>query len=273
MSEQQQAQRSSAPRGSWYPKKRRADSTACKELQGTEMQEFTRATTELKLTASVAHGNEFAHRQMLARLCWGDAAFGAEEDSLCAANPELLAQLEVLTRNKYSPGVVAAAPHNALVALRHSGRLEVILACLARMKSQKNMPLVSVRVSLSMYRAQLPQHMWQLINTIAPGLLSSQDWIEQFLEFSREFRPEPTDDPLPLVGAAMFDNYMRRVLYQSTATTTSHGFQLKMTNSCSMLVPKKLASPTFDAASLCAPLHELSPRAQLRSGFLALSNL
>ena len=48
----------------------------------------------------------------------------------------------------------------------------------------------------------------------------------------------------------MFDNYTRKVLYKSTHTTDTFGFQLDMTNSASMVVPRCLAPPNFDAAKL-----------------------
>lgn len=52
------------------------------------------------------------------------------------------------------------------------------------------------------------------------------------------------------VGAVMFNNYTRKVLYSSQVTVEKHGFRLDMTNSATMIVPK-IVAPNVDADRIC----------------------
>eukprot|EP00965_Chrysotila_dentata_P188081 6172526-Pleurochrysis_carterae.AAC.2 len=80
---------------------------------------------------------------------------------------------------------------------------------------------------------------------------ASRDQALQFSEFATELRPKPPASALPLLGACMFDNYTRRVLYKSQKTSEDGGFLLHMTNSCSMHVPALLSPLKFNADALC----------------------
>ena len=101
-------------------------------------------------------------------------------------------------------------------------------------------------------RTQLDLDLWQMVHGVAPGLLASHKWTDDFILFAMPFRPPPIYETLPGVGACMFDNYTRKVLYKSQATTESSGYRLDMTNSMSMAVPRHCASEQFDAAAIGA---------------------
>eukprot|EP00965_Chrysotila_dentata_P220731 6191963-Pleurochrysis_carterae.AAC.3 len=99
------------------------------------------------------------------------------------------------------------------------------------------MLLMTARLSLAALCSQLPRSYWQMIYTICPSLLvAGRDWTQELGSFTSEFRPKPATAALPHIGAVMFDDYTRRVLYQSLRTSDSGGFLLNMTNSCSMHV-------------------------------------
>ena len=113
------------------------------------------------------------------------------------------------------------------------------------------MPLLTARVSLAFRRAQFPRDLWHIIHNLAPGLLASYNWVNDFALEAMAHRPGPAYEVLPGVGGCMFDNYTRKVIYSSLQTTDSWGFRLDMTNSASMSIPRELAPIGFDARKIC----------------------
>lgn len=190
-------------------------------------------------------------RIRLAAACWSKAPPGTEEFALTSANPGLRSILEVVAHNKQQHRRTTS---EEIQEERAALATEGMLASLVRMQSQVVMPMLTVRVSLAARRAQIPRDLWHIMHSIAPGLLTSYNWVNEFAAEAMSARPPPEYEELPLVGAVMFDNYTRKVLYSSDHTTDSWGFRLDMTNSCSMAIPRSLAPPGFDAAALCKPL-------------------
>lgn len=176
------------------------------------------------------------------------------EDSLTAANIAMSSVIEVIIRNSYraEPGDASEASEQ-----RNAFRVEGVLTNLAREQSQKQVTLLTARISVAAYRAHLPRTLWHLLGLVAPGLLCSHKWTSDFMVIARPLRPACPYPVLLLVGGVMFDNYTRRVLYSSAVTVEKHGYLLNMTNWASFSIPRILAAPNFNAAELCKPL--LSP--------------
>lgn len=154
--------------------------------------------------------------------------------------------MEVLM-GKCGDGSESAAPDE----LRTAIRLEGILTDLQRAQSQKKMTTITARMSVAAARCQLHRNMWRLISLLSPGVMASRTWTEEFMTFARDLRPPCSYEELPLVGATMFDNYTRKVLYKSQVTVEKSGYLLNMTNWASFTVPKIMASPNFNANELC----------------------
>lgn len=239
------------------PKRMRSSASSASgsndDVSGIEMTEFYSNVCTLQIQNCTYNLRNSADRATLAADMWSSSNSLVGGSTLLDSNKELKGVFEVIIRGKYSSSLVAKAAEDGggLFMMKRIARLEILLSNLARMKSQNEMPLLTARISLAAYRAQLPTDLWKLIHAVAPGLLASHNFVESLLPICTDTRPPPQDAVLEKVGAAMFDNYTRRILYSSTATTESHGFLLNMTNSCSMLIPQKLAGPQFDAAALC----------------------
>lgn len=190
-------------------------------------------------------------REALADNCW-QAGDPLGEGSMAAANSELAAVLEVLMRNSYRGSCSVEQ------STRIRFHLECILVDLQRAQSQKQMPLLTARMSCACLRAQLPREIWEVFSMCYPGLLTSHKWTEDFVSFASERRPPCAYEELALVGGVMFDNYTRKVLYSSKATIEKHGYLLNMTNWGSIRIPRMLAPAIFNAQEACEfspPLH------------------
>ena len=183
--------------------------------------------------------NSQEEKEKLARAVWlGDGA-GILND-----NPELTTVLQVLSHNIHDRSDAEYRDE------KEKSWIESVLASLARSQSQKVITLLTARYSLAARRMQMPRDMWQILSAVAPGLFASKTWTQDFAQLASNLRPPCPYQELGGVGAVMFDNYTRKVLYKSNHTTDSFGFRLDMTNSGSMVVPHSLAPPRFDAAAL-----------------------
>ena len=234
----------SKARGGWRPGKRRKDPD---DESGIEMTEFFREALTLRpsetCTFDMDSNSDKGH---LAAALWTSQPL-LGETSLSAANNALASVLEVITRNTYR----AAADPEACEK-RKLIRIEGILSNLQRAQSQKQMPLITARVSIAAARCQMHGIMWRAISLLAPGILASESWTEDFIsDYARESRPACEYEELPGVGGVMFDNYTRKVLYSSQATVEASGYLLHMTNSASLAIPKLLVGPNFNANELC----------------------
>ena len=233
-----------------FTHKKRAPTTApsaevLERFKGIEMESFLEEVVVLKPSDQVFDMDLQSDRERLAQMVWRQDVRISGDGCLAASNPAIAQLLGTLTRNSYRRrGDTEHA--NAAAELQ----IEAILSCLARTQSQKKITLLCARLSLAMYQAQLPRDTWQMFHALAPGLLASYNWTEDFQQFAMDFRPNANDDTLPGVGACMFDNYTRRVNYKSKATTESSGYRLDMTNSCSMAVPRHCANAQFDAMAV-----------------------
>ena len=250
-------QRARGVRHQWGMHKRRIAEREESTPEDVELRAFF--ADALTLVQAPCTFNMDSEKLQLAAEVWASKPLlGA--DSLTDANGALAAVLEVITRNGYHP-----TPGESREASEHRRefRIEGLLANLARIQSQKQVTVVTARISVAAYRAQLPRMVWKVISLLAPGLLCSYTWTHDFVVIARPLRPACPYSLLPFVGGVMFDNYTRRVLYSSAVTVEKHGYLLNMTNWASMSIPRMLAPPNFDASQLCEPstpeLLELCP--------------
>ena len=225
-------------------RKQAGSSSTAQDDDSVEMVTFFERALELTPSVFTFDSDSLEEKTELARRCWERNPI-ISVTSLCTANPELASILKALITNTYRP--VDAEVYE----LRQYTRVEGVLSNLMRMQSQKQFTLLTARISLAAYRAQLPRMLWHIIHAFAPGILASFDWTHRFVEFAVPFRPACKYEELALVGGTMFDNYSRKVLYKSQATNDSAGYQLNMTNWASMTIPKLVAPANFDAHANC----------------------
>ena len=235
-------------RGHFRPQKKRQQRDGDDSMGGIEMQDFFRHALTLNAAPASIFPMDSIGRARLAAAMWnGDSL--QDDRSLTVANAELAGILEVLLRkcgDTSEDGEEADASE-----VRTAIRLEAILTNLHRVQSQKQMALVTARMSVAAARCQLHRTFWRIISLLSPGLLASRTWTEEFMQFARDYRPPCQYEELPFVGATVFDNYTRKVVYQSMVTVEKSGYLLNMTNWGSITVPKMLAPPNFDAKELC----------------------
>jgi hypothetical protein len=189
---------------------------------------FEHALTLQKPPSLVFSADNDAEQIQLAVKCWSHCPLSREE-SVCHANPELAGVLRAMVVNSYRP--LDAESYEE----RQFFRVEGVLSNLVRMQSQKNILLLTARVSIAAYRAQVPGKVWAILHAFAPGLIASYHWTHDFVDYGVQFRPPCAYEELPLVGGTMFDNYSRKVLYKSQRTLDSGGYMLNMTNWGSMI--------------------------------------
>ena len=246
------------------PKRRRGSSWTrlkhCGAAEFTEedahlfaVMQSVRAQQQLVVSRQVYDLQDSTERNRLAQTVWSPEFILGSEGSLRELNPALSGLLDALTNNTYR----SRADQCGEAQDKHQLHLEAILCAFVRMQSQLKTTLLCARFSIGAYRVHLPQAMWRMLHQVMPGLLASFRWTDDFLELAQSFRPPPNYEVLKGVGACMFDNYTRKALYSSHATTDSYGFSLDMTNSCSMAVPRFIAPAQFDALNCCK-----SPRRQ-----------
>lgn len=228
-------------------RKRRQGTSSDGGFSGVELEEFFRDALTLQPAACVYDSDYLEDKLSLAVALWSPATLlGA--DSLTSANTSLASVLEVLIRKC---GTADGEEELGATETRTAIRLEGLITNLQRALSQKQMTLITARVSMAAARCQLHGRMWRMMSLLSPGLLASETWTEDFMVYARNHRPPCSYEELPLVGGTMFDNYTRKVLYKSQVTVEKHGFMLHMTNWGSFVIPAMLASPNFDANVLC----------------------
>ena len=242
-----------AARSRFRPQKRRFEGGSSWE-DGIEMKEMFSQALTLQDAPCTFDMDEVVDRAELAAALWSSDAL-LDEGSLTASNGALAGVLEVLLRKcGAQPGEEADAAE-----LRTAIRIEGLITNLQRAQSQKKMAILTARISLAAARCQLHGMMWQMMSLLSPGLLASETWTIDMMEFARDHRPPCDYEELPLVGGAMFDNYTRRVLYKSLVTVEKSGFLLNMTNWASFTIPKLLVGPNFDPHLLCELVLDLMP--------------
>ena len=227
--------------------KRRQSTSSDTSYSGVEMEEFFRDALTLQPGPCVYDMDFLEQRTTLAVALWSPCCLLGDH-SLTEANTSLASVLEVLLRKC---GTAAGDDGMDAPETRTAIRLEGLITNLQRSLSQKQMTLITARVSMAAARCQLHGKMWKMMSLIAPGLLASETWTEDFMVFARDHRPNCPYQELPGVAGAMFDNYTRKVLYKSQVTVEKHGFLLHMTNWASFSVPAMLGAPNFGANALC----------------------
>ena len=224
---------------------RREDAGDAGEADGVELNTFFRDALTIERSQNCCDLNSIDQRIVLARMCWLNLPVVGGE-SLQTQNTNLTAILEQIVRNKYRP----SDPDR--YTFQQNMQIELMLGNLVRVQNQKNMPLLCARLSVAAYRYQLPYNMWRLIHILAPGVLASIPWTQEFMHLATELRPPCQYPVLKGVAGVMFDNYQRRCQYKSQATVDSAGLLLGMTNWATMSIPSCVAPPNFDAAANCA---------------------
>lgn len=240
---------------------RRRTSAASSSSSGYSVEDIQRLLMRsmvLNVSGQTFQMTEAAQREELAHLVWTTTGL-VGEDCACASNPDLFALLSLLVQNPNLPPRYDHAEHQR----RRTLQIEGILTGLMRTRSQKLMGLLTARMSIAALQSQIPRDMWQLLRSVAAGVLVSHDAAESFIDYALQFRPECPYEAIEGVAASVFDNYSRKVKYSSKVTVDSGGYLLNMTNSADFCIPKSLKPPGFDADQLCAlPLrlaHLLTP--------------
>ena len=158
-------QRARGVRHQWGMHKRRIAEREESTPEDVELRAFF--ADALTLVQAPCTFNMDSEKLQLAAEVWASKPLlGA--DSLTDANGALAAVLEVITRNGYHPN-----PGESREASEHRRefRIEGLLANLARIQSQKQVTVVTARISVAAYRAQLPRMVWKVTSLLAPGLL------------------------------------------------------------------------------------------------------
>ena len=241
------AARQKTSRSHFRPQKRRHQQGDNNGASGVEMEDFFRHALTLQPARCTFDMDSPAERAELAAAMWSGAKL-LGEGSMTAANGALASMLEVILRKC---GAIDEGDDVAANELRTAIRLESLLTQLQRSQSQKQVALITARMSVTAARCQLHGIMWRVMSLISPGLLASETWTIDFMAFARELRPPCEYEELPGVGGSMFDNYTRKVLYKSQVTVENSGFMLHMTNWANFKIPKMLAEPNFDSKELC----------------------
>ena len=229
--------------------RRRAPKRAAVEGEegGVEFQTFLTDVCPMQIPDCVYNCDSFQRKIDLAKLCWHHRPV-VGEDSLMLANDTVAALMRCMVDNKYRP--VDPRAYEAAKDMQ----IEGILSNLVRMQSQKQMTLLTARISVAAYRYQLPHNMWRIIHSLAPGLLASIPWTDELIHLANQFRPSCAYKTLDGVGGTCFDNYQRRCQYRSHATVDSAGNLLGMTNWATVEIPAELAPISFNAAEICKNL-------------------
>ena len=176
-----------------------------------------------------------------------DSVWAANADVIGQAaivNPEIAALLESITTNSYKERGLA----NERSLLAHQDGL---LLNLARCKNRNVTTVLTAMNSVVLHRACTPETVWKMLTAFAPGLFMSDTWTAEFVLSAKSQRPPPVYDVIPGVGGCCFDNYQRDLVYAAMMVNGESGTKLDMNANGSFGIPRDLASPNFDAKSLC----------------------
>ena len=186
----------------WRFQKRRraADEEVGEDAEGVELREFFQEAMTLNSPNSTFNMDCPQSRAQLAVALWGSTPLLGDNSAL-TANPNLASVLEILIRNSYEPDDREAFQE------RVNFRLEGILTGLLRAQSQKQMPVLTARMSVAFLRNQVHTFTWHMVNLLAPGIVASRSWTKDFIRLARTLRPACPYEPLPGVAGVMFDNY------------------------------------------------------------------
>ena len=181
-------------------------------------------------------------RENLARCMWA-GNYRNSMATLREMNAPLVALLDILMSNTY------VTTEERL--LRKDRLVDGILADLVRGQSIRNCPLLTAAVSIVARYNHVPREFHNAISYMHRGALLSETWVRKFLPLAVRMRPAIGYEPLDRIAVATFDNFQINAQYKSYVVGGMSGIQLKMTNWMTTSIPKSLASPSFDAVSVC----------------------
>ena len=190
--------------------RRRAPKRAAVEGEegGVEFQTFLTDVCPMQIPDCVYNCDSFQRKIDLAKLWHRRPVVG--EDSLMLANDTVAALMRCMVDNKYRP--VDPRAYEAAKDMQ----IEGILSNLVRMQSQKQMTLLTARISVAAYRYQLPHNMWRIIHSLAPGLLASIPWTDELIHLANQFRPSCAYKTLDGVGGTLLASNGRWMLLPGT---------------------------------------------------------
>ena len=168
-----------AARSHFRAAKRRQSADGSSNASGVEMHEFFRQALTLQPSPSTFDMDSKLEKVELAVACWANSSM-LDETSMTECNGALASVLEVLLRKccMFDEDMTAAE-------MRTAFRLEGLITNMQRAQSQKQMPIITARVSVAAARCQLHGKMWRMMSLLSPGLLarvqigqkSSSSWL------------------------------------------------------------------------------------------------
>ena len=176
---------------------------------------------------------------LLAQAIW----LGGYNDSmLCLreANPELVSVINAQTKSQYD-----ADP--ARVRRLVNG----VLLDIVRAQNQFKVPLVTAAFTILSDVQGVKHTFHEVIRRNFSGALMTTNWGDGFLELARANRPAPDDEMLEGVQVGVFDNLTMKLNYGSYVTQEAGGEMKHMTNWLVAELPRKLATPGFNAEYIC----------------------
>lgn len=226
-----------------------SDSNDALEVEVANYRAMLQSMQKLTLSSFVFDADSTEDIDRLINLLW-TGNFKEALNSLSKANPEVTSLFRIMTRNTYKPSTEQAKCRNER---DDKYELEAIFAMLCRKQSRKNIPLLTVILSLRAYKVKCHSRLEEAITCFFRGALMSISWTEKLIARALELDPGPSYESLPGVGACLFDNLTIKVAYKSYATQNTAGHRLDMTNWAQVAVPRHLVAPNFSIASICAP--------------------
>ena len=232
---------------SWTYRKRRSAAaeldTVDIELLGIEMSQFVGAPRPLALAPFVYDMDDPGARIACIRQLW-TADYTEAIGALASANPELALLLQTTIASRYN-GTDAGR-----YAADCAQRLDAVLSDLARMRSQKLVPLWTAAFSVMSMGRQLSSALWASIGKLHRGLLMSETWTKRLVADAVALRPPPAEPLVRAVHCTVFDNYTRQCFYKSQVSAGEGGYRLDMTNWGVLRVPARLLPSNFDGCQV-----------------------
>ena len=190
--------------------------------------------------------DRYEDKLLLADVLWKGTYLGSMT-GLREANAELVGVLQHQLKNNYHP-----APHLKLQAAFTKARLlDGILSCMARAHSQKSVTVLAAALSVLAECNGTTDEFWDAAASFLRGGLTSNSWVETFMQVAVPRRPLPAAGSLPRVLMAVFDNLTMKCNYGSYFRDGETGIQLNMTNWLWTTLPPVLA-PNLNLSSFGA---------------------
>ena len=191
-------------------------------------------------SSTIANMDQPAAKELLAMQLWS-GGIDAELARLREANPLLVQLLYRLIANEATP----ANPQH--FASRKQNLVDGILVSIVRAQSQKKMPLLTAAIGVVGLCNNVSREFHDAITFFYKGASPSEVWLDSLMESAIKCRPPPSEDVVPFVIAAAFDNLTMKTNYGSYMVAGESGERIDMTNWMTCQVPRFLAPPAFDA--------------------------